>query len=547
MSFRSACRDIVSHKTLLLALIAIILTRAVSGFLLAPIQDEAYYFYWARFLDWGYFDHPPLVAWIASLIQIWPSSVLAARAGTIVLGILGIPLMISLFKTSGMRDRDSLASAMILASGSLAGILLGYITTPDIPMIFCWIAALHECAKALRENPKRWLSAGFFTGLGILGKYTMVMIGPVFLIALLFHPKKLRNPWPFLGGFVCVLVLLPYMFWLKDNQWITTRFQFGRGLMSQYGIDMPLGTDLPLASNALDSSKEARLAHFFTLPEDEKPLAKAKPSAFVKAWRGLADYLGGQLGLWGLLLLPLIFALFSKRLRKQAEWTSPAHAALITSAAIAPLLIFGILSPFQHVEANWPAMYCIAGAALFAQYYRLPRRLTILALLSNLALSLLISLHTVHPFPVGKPHKDRLLKETHGYRELAELLAELPPAPLFADTYQNVAELMFYRPELRLQQWPGIARTSEIARRGAMNPWQWKDVEAEGGFFILMDNFVPPYIPDAEIDSLTEILDCPNGQLALTRYNPSSLYQRPCEGRIHRWNLAYYRLKTAAE
>ncbi|MBC7531378.1 MAG: hypothetical protein H7318_07355, partial [Oligoflexus sp.] len=81
MSFRSSTRDIVSNRTLLFALIAIVVTRLLSGLLLAPIQDEAYYFYWARFLDWGYFDHPPLVAWISSLTQVWPASVLAARAG----------------------------------------------------------------------------------------------------------------------------------------------------------------------------------------------------------------------------------------------------------------------------------------------------------------------------------------------------------------------------------------------------------------------------------------------------------------------------------
>ncbi|TAK08183.1 glycosyltransferase family 39 protein, partial [bacterium] len=458
MSLRSALRDIVSNKVLLFALIAIVATRLISGLLLAPIQDEAYYFYWARFLDWGYFDHPPLVAWISSLVQIWPSSVLAARAGTIILSMISIPLMLSLFKTVGMKDQESIGTALILASGSLAGILLGYITTPDIPMIFCWIAALHECAKALKDNPKRWLSAGLFTGFGILGKFTMVLIGPVFLIALLYHPRKLKNPWPFLGGAVCLLVLLPYMLWLKDHQWVTTRFQFGRGLMSQYGVEMEMGSDLPLASNALDSGKEARLAHFFTLPAEEKPVSKPKPTGLAKAWRGIGDYFGGQLGLWGLLLFPILYAFFRKRQRKAPEWTSPAHKALLISASVAPVLIFGLLSPFQHVEANWPAMYCIAAAGVFAQYFVLPRLGMILALVINLSLSLVISFHTKSPLPISKPHKDRLLKETHGYRDLAEVLAELPPSPLFADTYQNVAELMFYRPDLKLQQWPGIAR-----------------------------------------------------------------------------------------
>ncbi len=540
MSLRATFRDLAGDRAVLIALIAIVLTRAISGAWLAPIQDEAYYFYWARFPDWGYFDHPPLIAWLSGLVRLFPASVLAARAGTIALSILGIPLLTSLFKTVGLKERDSLGTALLLASGSLAGILLGYISTPDIPMVFCWIAALHECAKALDGNPKRWLSAGLFTGLGIIGKYTMVMIGPVFLIALLFHRRRLLNPWPYLGGLVCVLVLAPHILWLKQNDWITTRFQFGRGLKSEYGVSMAMGNDLPEATASLDSSKEARLAHFFILPEDEKPVSKPKPTGLVKAFRGLGDYLGGELGLWGLLLVPLAIAALQRSRKRRPTWTSPAHAALMISGALAPLLIFGLLSPVQHVEANWAAMYCIGAAGVFAQYLRLPRQALLWTLGLNLAASLIVSYHTTHPLPLTKAHKDRLLKETHGYDQLAAQLMKLPPVPIFADTYQNVAELAFYQPTLRIEQWPGIARTSEIARRRAMNPWQAKDVRAAGGFFLVMDNFVPPYIPGASIQSLTEILDCADGTLRETNARPGESYIRPCKERIHRWSLAFY-------
>src|SRR5579864_9519647 len=30
-------------------------------------NGEAYYFSWSRFLDWSYYDHPPLVAWMVGL------------------------------------------------------------------------------------------------------------------------------------------------------------------------------------------------------------------------------------------------------------------------------------------------------------------------------------------------------------------------------------------------------------------------------------------------------------------------------------------------
>lgn len=546
VSFKSTVKALLSDKILLSALLAITLTRLINAMLLSPIQDEMYYFYWARFLDWGYFDHPPLVAFLSTLGPGIPASAFAARLGTVILGIASIPLLANLFREVGLKDKVPFAGAMLLSTGSLAGILSGYLTTPDIPMIFCWIAALHECAKALSGQQKRWLSAGLFTGLGILGKYTMVLIGPVFLIALVYHPKKIFNKWPYLGGLVCVLVMLPHILWLSHNEWITTRFQFGRGLMSQYGIAMQQGHDLPPASAALDSSQEARLASFFVLPGDKKKEAKPKAKGFVKATQGLGDYLGGQLAIWGILLLPILYGLYRSKKRANFantpwSWTSPAHGALMISAGLFPVLVFLPLSLVQHVEANWPAMYCIGASALIVRYARTSRRFMVIAVVTNLALSLLISFHTARPLGIGKPENDRLLRETHGYKQLAEILRELPPAPMFADTYQNVSAMKFYAPELKIEQWPGIARTSEIQRRKEMNPWQLKDVQDEGGFFVLMDNFIPPYIPGTAIDSLTEILDCPRKGLILTKANLGSLYKRPCRDKIHRWSLAYYK------
>jgi len=34
-------------------------------------NDEAYYAFWGKFLDWGYFDHPPMVALFTYFRTIW--------------------------------------------------------------------------------------------------------------------------------------------------------------------------------------------------------------------------------------------------------------------------------------------------------------------------------------------------------------------------------------------------------------------------------------------------------------------------------------------
>lgn len=524
-------------QTLILFLFLLVVTRVICAAFIPPIQDEAYYFYWSRFPDWGYFDHPPFVSWIASFQSVWPAQPWAARLGTILLSVLTIPVLMSFFRRSGLQRDESLASSLILATASLAGLLFGFITTPDIPLLFCWIMALHESAAALDGKPKRWLTAGFFTGLGILGKYTMTLIGPVFLAALLARRKGLRSPWPYLGGLVCLLVIAPHGLWLAKHDWVTTRFQFGRGLKSEYNVSMPLGSDLPRAETALVGGKEMRMAQYFTRPDDPLPKPKKVPPAWLKRLQRVGDFIGGQLILWGVLLVPIANALLRNK-RRSPQWTSSAHKVLTVSAAIVPLAIFGILSPFQHVEANWPAMYCVAAALLLGQYCTLsPKKLAIAAAL-NMLLCVLLAWHTYSPLPFSK--QDRLLRETRGYEPLAHHLQTLG-RPIFSDTYQNVSQLKFHVPDLPTQQWPGITRTSEIVRRPAMNPQHWADVQEAKSFYLLTDNLVPPFIPGAEIMELSEILDCVDGRLEITRYDPQVPYVRACEKRNHRWSLALYR------
>ncbi len=529
--------------------ISLTLARLISASLMPPLQDEAYYFRWASFLDFGYFDHPPLVAWLAAPLQLWPSNPLAARAGTLFLSLLGLPLLALLFRELGIKGPRMLLIALVLASANLGGILLGYVTTPDIPLLFCWIAALHEAAVALKRDPRRWLSAGFATGLGIMGKYTMLLMGPVFLLALLAEPRRLREKWPYLGGLVCLLTLLPHLYWLSQNDWITLRFQFGRGLKSEYGVHMQLGTDLPRAIAPKLEGPEAAMASYFVIPDKEIKKPKPKPTRLQRYWKNTHSYISGQIGLWGFLTVPLIYAAWILRKRRGSSvdldeiptpWPNPSVRMLSWAAALVPLLLFAVLSPVQMVEVNWPAMYLIGAAALFAKSLPISLAGLMLAAAANIVLSLLLTLHMNEPLSTKKPTDDRFLRETYGYKELSAYLATLPE-PLFTDTYQNLSQIQFYQPQLLLQQWPGIARSSELIRRPAMNPLNWDALKSNsGGFFLLTDNFIPPAMPSARLDGISEVLDCLGSGLIITPYDKDRPYERRCEKRVHRWSLAHY-------
>jgi 4-amino-4-deoxy-L-arabinose transferase-like glycosyltransferase len=523
--------------------VALALTRLINAIWLPPAQDEAYYFLWSRFLDGGYFDHPPLVAFLSAAGNLLPGSAFMSRLGTFLLSLLSLPILFSLFRRMGLKA-SRLTQALVLSSCSAAAVIQGYITTPDIPMVFFWILALHEAAAALDENPKRWLTAGLFTGLGFMGKYTMALIGPVFLIGLLARPEHLKRPWPYLGGLMCVVGMLPHLLWLNSNDWITLRFQFGRGLMSVYTVEMQKGSDLPPAVQAPEDGVESRLANYFKLPDDEIKKPKPPKALWLKRLNNFISYVGGQIGLWGLLLVPLLIAMF-KRQKHDPAWPRVELKALAWAAALVPVGLFALLSPFQFIEANWPAMYLIGASIVLAQHYRLSEKALIAGASVNLLITLLLTLHNHQPLPGTKPHRDRLLKETHGYDHLSAYLQSLP-APVLMDTYQNASQLAFYAPALKVQQWPGVARTSELIRREGMNPWRWEDLQKAGEFYLLMDNFVPQRIPGTELVELTEVLDCFGDGIKTTVAFSSETYTRPCQKRIHRWILGRYKVTAGS-
>ena len=46
-------------------------------------DTESYYYVWSRFLDWSYYDHPPMVAWMTRLTTLAGDSPFAVRIGSV--------------------------------------------------------------------------------------------------------------------------------------------------------------------------------------------------------------------------------------------------------------------------------------------------------------------------------------------------------------------------------------------------------------------------------------------------------------------------------
>src|SRR5262245_63097509 len=95
---------------------AVVVLRLVLVLLVPIVQDETYYLAWATAPDWGYFDHPPAVAWIGATIGLSWGSPLAGRLGTMLVAALAYPFMAGLLVHAGIRERRAHLAGLLLLS-----------------------------------------------------------------------------------------------------------------------------------------------------------------------------------------------------------------------------------------------------------------------------------------------------------------------------------------------------------------------------------------------------------------------------------------------
>ena len=325
----------------------------------------------------------------------------------------------------GLTKSWQLAVAAILMFCNFFGCMVGIVATPDTPFVFMWTLALHEAAAALTGNPRRWLTAGAVTALGLWSKYAMLLIGPVFLWALIRKRGALKSPWPYCGGLLCLLLFLPHLYWNARNGWVTFNFQFHHGVAGSYEIgDAVAGTDLPPPLPQDKISAEFNLGRFFL---DEKVQPPKVLSPIERVCHRVLDFIGGQLLLWGGLLIPLSYGIFWRLRHKigQRSRLDPALLDLCAAATLFPLFLFGFLSFFQKVEANWPAIHTVGASIILAAALPRTRRFALpLAAAVNLALILGLVWHARSSFWTGT---DRVVTETHGYDELTRTVIHTLP------------------------------------------------------------------------------------------------------------------------
>ncbi len=207
-------------------------------------DDEAYYALWARDLALGYYDHPPMIAY---MIRMGTSLFGETELGIRLFPVIGFVASGYFVGDIARRMSGGAVGVPVLAATvynlSLPVFALGSFATPDAPSTLFWSAALWTAIRAINTHPETrsatlwWVCTGLLIGLGGVSKFTNAFLA-FGLIAYLFATPKGRaylfTPLPYMAAVAAILPLLPYVFWNLQNNWLGLERQGARLVASGF-------------------------------------------------------------------------------------------------------------------------------------------------------------------------------------------------------------------------------------------------------------------------------------------------------------------------
>ena len=195
-------------------------------------DDEAYYWVYSRFPEWGYFDHPPMIAFLIKMgYAIFPNE-LGVRLFPLLLNVL---LLFLLEKLVGKKN-PPLFFAMVLSMAAFQ--LLGFLAIPDIPLLFFTALFLYQYRKFL-ENPSLLNSTvlGIVGALMLYSKYHAVLL---FLFLVISNPTLLKRYQFYLVLIISLLLFLPHIWWQYQHDWISIRYHLFESNVNKYKLSYTL-------------------------------------------------------------------------------------------------------------------------------------------------------------------------------------------------------------------------------------------------------------------------------------------------------------------
>ena len=200
-----------ANKIVLYFLLLWTILNAVQAFTLELQGDEAYYWLYSRYLDWGYFDHPPMVALFIKFGYALIHNEFGVRLLTVLASSASIYLLWLILKKYAV---DAVAFVLVV-SGIFIFHIYGFTITPDVPLFFFTVLFYFIYQRYIEKDS--WLLAlllALTIACLLYSKYNGVLLIAFTLIANLALLKR--------GSFwfivlLAVILYFPHILWQVNH------------------------------------------------------------------------------------------------------------------------------------------------------------------------------------------------------------------------------------------------------------------------------------------------------------------------------------------
>lgn len=182
--------------------------------------DEAYYWYYSKQLAWGYFDHPPMVAWLIKISDFFFDGEMGVRFMSCLLSA-GTSILLWLC-IDNKKKYDFIPHFFVVVFSMTLLNAYGFFTLPDTPLLFFTALFLFVYKKFI---DKPTIPIAILLGLVIAclmySKYHAVL---VIVCVILSNLKLVANTYAWLAIAVALTCYFPHFYWLYENDFVSFRY-----------------------------------------------------------------------------------------------------------------------------------------------------------------------------------------------------------------------------------------------------------------------------------------------------------------------------------
>ncbi len=351
-------------------------------------HDEAYYWLWSRFPDWGYFDHPPLIAWLIALTAGWVDGEWGVRLGPCLM-LAAAAWIVGQKIVPKNRQWAWWAGWTVFPLLSFVSML----ALPDTALLACALLFFWSLQRFIeQDSTARALTIGACAALLLYAKYhgALVIVGTVAGV-----PELMKRKSFWFAAVAGLLLFAPHLHWQWQHEFPTLKYHLFQAHRGQPSLFRPL---------------------VFLLQQALSPGFLLAPWV----WCGTIRMRGKdpfERALLGMALTTLaVFFCFSFIKKIEGNWTVAAYLSLLVLALRAP-------------EDLWPAKRWLST-------------LGIASALIVLGAKLLVSIP-------GTETRIRRLTEIRGWKNWSQAVdRESTDCALVANSHQVAAKLSFYTKRL---------------------------------------------------------------------------------------------------